>query len=113
MCSSSGFPVAASESAHCVIHCVEASSVSQSSLTKLGSACAAAVWSRRMPLGTSGAILSLLDGPAGGDPMFHVVWSRFRMIRRFSGLPTWWNWEGQSKIAPCFSWLSWPFHLLV
>ena len=26
--------------------------------------------------------LSLLDGPAGSDPGYHVVWCRFRMLRR-------------------------------
>ena len=23
------------------------------------------------------------DGPVGGDPAFHVIWSRFRMMRRY------------------------------
>ena len=26
---------------------------------------------------------SLLDWPLGSDPAFHVVWCRFRMMRRF------------------------------
>ena len=29
-----------------------------------------------------GAVLSLLDGLVGSDPGFHVVWCRFRMLRR-------------------------------
>ena len=29
-----------------------------------------------------GAVLSLSDGPVGSDPGFHVVWCRFRMLRR-------------------------------
>ena len=29
------------------------------------------------------ALLNLLDGPVGVDPAFHIVWSRFRMMRRF------------------------------
>ena len=33
-------------------------------------------------LANPGAILSLLDGPVGSDPGFHVVWCRFRMLRR-------------------------------
>ena len=43
----------------------------------------AAVWSRRMRLANSGAFLNLLHGPVNGDPNFHVVWSRFWMIRWF------------------------------
>ena len=39
-----------------------------------------AVWS---PLANAPAILNLLDGPVGVDPAFHIVWSRFRMMRRF------------------------------
>ena len=27
------------------------------------------------------AVLSLLDGPVGSDPVFYVVWCRFRMLR--------------------------------
>ena len=29
------------------------------------------------------AILNLLDGPVGVDPVFHSIWSRFRMMRRY------------------------------
>ena len=36
-----------------------------------------------MPLASTPAILSLLDGPVDVDPVFYVVWSRFRMMRRF------------------------------
>ena len=36
----------------------------------------------KMPLASAPAILNLLDGPVGVDPAFHVVWSRFRMMRR-------------------------------
>ena len=35
-----------------------------------------------MPLASTLAILSLLDGPVGVDPAFHIIWARFRMIRR-------------------------------
>ena len=42
-----------------------------------------AVWSTKMPLAHAPAILNLLDGPIGVDPAFHVVWSRFRMMRRY------------------------------
>ena len=37
----------------------------------------------KMPLANSPAILNLLDGAVDVDPAFHVVWSRFRMMRRF------------------------------
>ena len=67
---------------HAAFHGVEASLVAQSSLTKLRSAFVSSVWSRRMPLASFGAILSLLDG-GDGDPGFHVVSSRFRMTRQF------------------------------
>ena len=37
-----------------------------------------------MPLADTLAILNLLDGPVVDvDPAFYVVWSRFRMMRRF------------------------------
>ena len=38
-----------------------------------------------MPLANAPAILNLLDGPVGVDPAFHIVWSRFRMMRRYLG----------------------------
>ena len=41
------------------------------------------VWSRRQPLASVGAVLSLLDGPTGCDPGFCVVWFRFRLLRRY------------------------------
>ena len=36
-----------------------------------------------MPLANAPAILNLLDGPVDVDPAFYVVWSRFRMMRRY------------------------------
>ena len=44
------------------------------------------MWSRRQPLASVGAVLSLLDGPAGCDPAFCVVWFRFRFLCRFWAL---------------------------
>ena len=29
------------------------------------------------------AILNLLDGPVGVDPALHIIWARFRMMRRY------------------------------
>ena len=37
----------------------------------------------KCPLANTLAILNLLDGPFDVDPAFHVIWSRFRMMRRF------------------------------
>ena len=41
------------------------------------------MWSRRQPLASFGAVLSLLDGPTGCDPALCVVWFRFRLLRRY------------------------------
>ena len=40
------------------------------------------VWS----LASVGAVLSLLDGPTSSDPLFCVVWFRFRLFRRYLAL---------------------------
>ena len=42
-----------------------------------------AVWSRRQPLASAGAVLSMLDGPQGCDLAYCVVWFRFCMMRRY------------------------------
>ena len=52
-------------------------------LQRLRSAFVAAVWSRRMPLAHVGAVLSLLDGPPGCDPVCYVIWCRFRLLLRY------------------------------
>ena len=52
------------------------------SLRKLRSSIHRVAWSRRQPLASVGAVLSLMDGPAGCDPAFCVVWLRFRLFRR-------------------------------
>ena len=36
-----------------------------------------AVWSSKMPLADTLAVLNLLDGPVGVDPALHIVWSDF------------------------------------
>ena len=63
-------------------HAAEASYVSSSSISAFRAAIVRAVWSSKMPLANL-AILNLLDGPVGVDPAFHVIWSRFRMMRRY------------------------------
>ena len=68
------------------LHGVEASLLASGSLLKLRSAVCRVVWSRRQPLANVGAVLSMLDGPSGCDPLFCVVWFRFRFFRRFLAL---------------------------
>ena len=65
------------------LHGVESSHVSDANLNSLRTAFVGAAWSSRMPLAHPGAVLSLLDGPDGCDPAYFVVWSRFRMLRRY------------------------------
>ena len=65
---------------------LKASLLASDSLRKLRSAIRRVVWSRRQPLASVGALLSLLDGPTGCDPLFCVVWFRFRLFRRFLAL---------------------------
>ena len=65
------------------LHAAEASEISSSSISAFRAAIVRAVWSSRMPLANAPAILNLLDGPVDVDPAFYVVWSRFRMMRRY------------------------------
>ena len=64
------------------LHAAEASKVSSSSVNAFRAAIVRAVWSSKMPLANAPAIFNLLDGPVGLDPAFHIVWARFRMMRR-------------------------------
>ena len=68
------------------LHGIEASFLASESLRKLRSSTCRVVWSRRQPLSSIGAVLSLLDGPTGCDPAFCVVWFRFRLLRRYLAL---------------------------
>ena len=65
------------------LHAAEASYVSSSSISAFRAAIVRSVWSSKMPLANALAILNLLDGPVDVDPAFYVVWSRFRMMRRY------------------------------
>ena len=64
----------------CALHGVEASHLSEGGFLKLRAAFVRAVWSRKQPLASSGAVLGLLDGPHGCDPSFCLVWFRFRLF---------------------------------
>ena len=63
------------------LHAAEASYVSSSSISAFRSSIVRSVWSSKMPLANAPAILSLL--PVDVDPAFYIVWSRFRMVRRY------------------------------
>ena len=51
-------------------HGIEASLLASNSSRKLRSSIHRVVWSRRQPLASVCAVLSLLDGPTGCDPVF-------------------------------------------
>ena len=55
------------------LHAAEASYVSSSSLSAFRADFVRAVWSSKMPLANTPAILNLLDGPIGVDPALHIV----------------------------------------
>ena len=63
------------------LHAAEASCVSSSSLSAFRDAIVWAVWSSKMPLADTPAVLNLLDGPVCVDPALHIVCVRFRMMR--------------------------------
>ena len=71
------------------LHGIEASLLASGSLRKLRSSLFEVVWSRRQPLASAGAVLSLLDGPSGCDPAFCVVGFRFRLLRWRRSLALW------------------------
>ena len=57
--------------------------VSASSLSAFRAAVVRAVCSSKMPLVNTPAVLNLLDGPVGVDPALHIIWVRFRLMRRY------------------------------
>ena len=65
-----------------VLHGAEASVVSQDGLRGLRTPFGQAGLSGGLRLADPGAVLSLLDGPVGCDPGYHVVWCTFRVLRR-------------------------------
>ena len=65
------------------LRAADASHVSASSLGAFRAAINGAVWSRKMPLANTPAVLDLLDGLVGVDPALHIIWVRFRMMRRY------------------------------
>ena len=65
------------------LHAAEASYVSSLSISALGLPLFERFGPSKMPLADAPAILNLLDGPVGVDPAFHIIWSRFRLMRRY------------------------------
>ena len=59
------------------LHGIQASVLASDSLRKLRSSIHTVVWSRRQPLVSVGAVLSLMDGATGSDPAVFVVWFRY------------------------------------
>ena len=64
------------------LHGCEGAAVSVTALSSFRSTIARAVWSKKLPMTNTPALLSLLDGPWGSDPAFFIIWSRFRQLRR-------------------------------
>ena len=81
-----GFRVVWSMYLPAALHGIEASLLASDSLQRLWSSITRVVCSRRQPLASVGAVLSLLDGPTGCDPAFGVVLFRFRLLCRYLAL---------------------------
>ena len=60
------------------LHVCEGAAISVTALSSFRSAIARAVWSKKLPMTNTPALLSLLDGPWGSDLAFFIIWSRFR-----------------------------------
>ena len=65
------------------LHGCEGAAVSVTAVSSFRSAIARAVWSKKLPMTNTPALLSLLVGPWGSDPAFFIFWSRFRQLRRY------------------------------
>ena len=97
------------------MHVVDALYVSASLLSAFRAAIVGSVWSCEMPVPNTPVILNLLDGHVGVDPAFHIVWTRFRLIRRYlahrplevSGISACWIWLHMGPPGPG------PVHLLL
>ena len=64
------------------LHGCEGAAISVSAFGSVRSAVARAVWSKKLTMTNTPALLNLLDGPWGSDPAFFIIWSRFRQLRR-------------------------------
>ena len=66
------------------LHGCEGAAVSVTALSSFRSAISRAVWSKKLPMTNTPALLSLLDGPWGSDPAFFVIWNGFSSITALS-----------------------------
>ena len=62
------------------LHGCKGSAISVNAFGAFRPAVARSVWSDQLPMTNTPALLSLLDGPCGSGPAFHVIWSRFRYL---------------------------------
>ena len=65
------------------LHGCEGAAVSVTALASFRAAVSRAVWSKKLPMTNTLALLSLLDAPWGSDPAFFIIWNRFRQLRRY------------------------------
>ena len=98
------------------LHGAEVSAVAQDGLWKFRTAFVCAFWSGGFYPANPGAVLNLLDGPVGCDPGYHVVWCRYRMLRRHMAfhsevqeLLCWCTWSGPHPPLTLMCSLSWVF----
>ena len=79
---------------HGGLHGCEGAAISVGALGSFRSAVARAVWSKKLPMTNTPALLSLLDGPWRSDPAFFFIWSRLRKI-------------AFSTVGLCLFWVPW------
>ena len=65
------------------LHGCEGAAVSVTALASFRAGVSRAVWSKKLPMTNTPALLSLLDAPWGSDPAFFIIWNRFRQLRRY------------------------------
>ena len=67
------------------LHGSEGAAVSKKNLDSFRSGKVRACWPRKLPMANRHAVLSLRDATEGCDFDYHVIWGRFRQLRRYLG----------------------------